>query len=454
MRFLILFVIIILYIVAQRLHINFTSESKTTSVFKCTCNITEDGTLEVLQLKQYFAMNSEKFFEKFNTPTSPNAKSFHVHNVTVTDCCVSFMISEYSVQASEIPSVGGSSFLIVITSEHHLATCSITDHFNGQYIVNCPLFDFCVDITAEASYINFGAFYEQKYTASLVFWTQKFCKSQFHIANESYRLLDDYIGWYRPTKSEPWSWVTITNKFLHKISKEKLHDCLQSVKSPVFFTGDSHLRYLFYALMDLFADLPPEMARTKIRYSIDYKNFHYFYTAHLTYYFEKYGDTFTPFFPAAKKLLLKFKSNYSSENQSYSLNIPERQIFAFSVGAFDVEMDNVKDLRDNIIPQLAEFIITLCNVSKIHGGKVIFLTSPPRFREFDKREEGRNNARIAAYNKLLIEALRPHGVKIFNFFAMTLNRYREQNVDGHHFLPAPNSVGENVAFEFMHELCQ
>ena len=177
MRFLMLFVIIILCIVAQRLLINFTSESKTTLVFKCTCNITEDGTLEVLQLKQYFAMKSEKFFEKFNTPTSPNAKSFLVHNVTVTDCCVSFMISEYFVQASEIPLVGGSSFLIVITSEHHLATFSITDHFNGQYIVNCPLFDFCVDITAEASYINFGAFYEQKYTASLVFWTQKFCKS-------------------------------------------------------------------------------------------------------------------------------------------------------------------------------------------------------------------------------------------------------------------------------------
>ena len=419
----------------------------------CKCDTAEDGTLEVIQLKQYLVKKSEKFFEKFNVPSSPSSHSFLIQNTTMTDCCVRFVISEKPLKY-DFALVGGSSFLITAISDRYLVTCSIIDHFNGQYTVYCPLHDFCVNVTAEASYINFGAFYEQKYTGSLIFWTKRLCLiDALNETSVNYRLPNNYRGWYRSNTSDSWSWVKIINRSVRRVTKDELRDCLSSVKSPVYFTGDSHLRYIFYALMNLYNDLPPEMARKKTRHVVTYKNFQYVYSAHLTYYFEKYGNKFTPFFPGARQLLLKLMSNYTTENQTTYSNVTKHQIFFFSVGAFDIETDNIENLQDSIIPQLTDFIITLQELAQVHDGRVIFLTSPPRLRQFDKRAEGRNNARIAAYNKLVIDVLKPHGITIVNFFAMTVNRYKEET-DGHHFLPTLNSAGENVAIQSLYELCR
>ena len=410
----------------------------------CTCEIAEEGTWETVQQKHYFEIKSAKFFEKFHALTSPNSYSFHVNYVTTTSCCAYFTITE-NIKGKNISSAGGSSFLVTAISNRHLVTCSTTDHFNGLYSVMCPLYELCVNVTAEVFYGNYGAFYERQYKESSTFWTHTPCKSNAINANKDYQLPNGYNGWYRSNKSEEWSWVKITNSSLQKISNDQLRTCLNSVTIPVHFIGDSHLRSVLFYLMKLFNDLSPELAATKLRRSLDYKNFHYDFSAHLT---DDSNLEFPPFFPRAKRLLNQY---LFSQNRSLPQNATKRQIFVFSVGVWDIAKESPEYLNNHVIPQLTDFMIKLHRLAQTYEGKVIYLTSPPSFRKFAKKEDGRNNAKIAAYNKLVIDAVRPHGVTIVNFFAMVLNRYREANADGHHFY---NDAGENVSRELLYQLCQ
>ena len=413
-----------------------------------SCDIAEEGSCDVLQVEKYFLMKKAKFFEKLDVSTSPDSNSFHVDNITTTNCCAQFTIAE-NIKSNNIPSAGGSSFLITAISDHYLVTCTTSDHFNGQYTVNCPLYDSCANINAEVFYVNFGGFYERQYTSSLVFWTQKLCITRaFDEPDRNYQSslsTGDYTGWYRSNTSEQWSWVTITNNALSKISTNQLRDCIDNVTVPVYLLGDSHLRYAFYKLLDLFNNLSPEMQKAKIRKGITYNNFHFDYCAHLTY---DGNPTFPPFFPRAQTLL-NHLSNMSDETIVSNAN--KRQIFVFSVGAFDLSKEPTEYLANEIIPPLTDFMIKLHHLAKNYGGKVIYLTTPPSFREFAKKPDGRNNARIAVYNKLVINAVRPHGVTIVNFFAMALNRYREANYDGHHFY---NDVGDTIARQLIFQICQ
>ena len=442
-----------LYVFGSYINLNYSIKHAFQLYFTCGCDIAEEGSCDTLQLEKYFQMKGAKFFEKLDVNISLNSYSFHVDHVTTTSCCAHFTITE-NIKSDNISSAGGSSFLITAISDHHLVTCTISDHFNGQYTVTCPLHDSCTNITAEVFYVNFGAFYERRYTSSLVFWTQKLCMTRaFQESDRNYQSSlpsNDYTGWYRSNTSEQWSWVTVTNNVLSTTSTNQLRDCLEKVSEPVYLFGDSHLRYVFYTLLDLFNDLPAEMQKTKIRNSVTYKNFHFDYSAHLTY---NGNPEFPPFFPRAKNLLYQL-SNMSSESQASFSSTNKRQIFVFSVGVWDIAWQNAEYLIDHVIPQLTDFMIKLHRLAQMHGGKVIYLAAPSSFRELAKKEDGRNNAKIAAYNKLVIDVVKPHGVTVVNFHAMTVNRYREANEDGHHFKPFPNSAGEQVARKVLNVLCK
>ena len=138
-------------------------------------------------------------------------------------------------------------------------------------------------------------------------------------------------------------------------------------------------------------------------------------------------------------------------DEKIASNANKRQIIVFPVGVFDISKKPIENLTNHIIPQFTDFMIKLHRLAKTYDGKVIYLSVPPSVREIAKKADGRNNAKIAANNKLVINVVRPHDVAIVNSFAMALSIYREANSYGHHFY---NDVGEIIARQLLFQIGQ
>ena len=416
---------------------------------KWNCDFKDIGETEQLQLQQYFTMKRSNLTLVFNESVSPTLFSFQVHNVAVYCNNVHFIINETALHNNK-SSVGGSSFLVSAISKHFLVTCSINDLFNGQYVVNCPLYDSCTNISAEVFYTNFGAFYEYNQVPSVIFLNLTIC----HPINSSTIDINDnvlskrYVGWYRRKASDVWSWAQIMDT-IRIVSTNYVSNCLHNITFPVYFYGDSHARYVFFYLLRQLKLLSPKIEHVKLKSKLDVKNFHYDFAASLTLF---NNPLFPPFFPRANNLLTLL-SNTSATGQPVG-NGTTRHVFVLSAGTWDAARDSVGYLQDHVVPKLTDYIITLQKLAEKHHSKVIYLTSPASNRRISKKIDGRNIAKLAAFNKLVTNILRNNGVTIVDYFAMTENRYRESNSDGFHYSTSPNSVGENVAKEVLYEICQ
>ena len=415
------------------------------------CDTKDIGETELLQLQQYLTVKRSSIILGCNKSIPPTLFSFIVHNVTNYCHNVHFIISETAPNNNRSSVGGGSSFLITATSEHFLVTCSISDLFNGQYIVNCPMYDFCVKISVEVLYTNFGAFCDRNYVPSVTFWKQTIChhsnlstdKTRDHLPSKN------YVGWYRQNASNIWSWIKITDT-IRIVSTNKLKRCLHKLTFPVYFFGDSHARYIFFYLLQLQNALPPKLKNVKLRAKLDVKNFHYDFAASLTLFD---NPLFPPFFPRAKNFL-NYLSHLSASGQLIG-NKTTRHVFVFSAGTWDAARDSIEYLQDHFVPNLTDYIIELHRLAESLSSKVIYLTSPASNRGIARNKiDGRNIAKLAAFNRLVTNSLRYNGVTIVDYFAMTVSRYRESNSDGFHYSTSPNSVGENVAKEVLYEICQ
>ena len=103
---------------------------------------------------------------------SPNSYSFHANNVITISSCALFTMTE-NINGNTISSAGVSCFLVTAISTYHLTTCSIIYHFNGNYLVICPLYEFCVSTKDEEFYGNLGAYYDRQCTLLVPFSERK-----------------------------------------------------------------------------------------------------------------------------------------------------------------------------------------------------------------------------------------------------------------------------------------
>jgi hypothetical protein len=261
------------------------------------------GEAELQLLREYERLVRYDNYSSINTKQSPSSYTFTVLDVTVSNYSLSFTINQQLKQhvngtiPPSSPLIGGASFYITVIGERHWSTCRATDSFNGRYVVECPMYDTCVSVTATVYYTDYGTFYIEDLGlgAYSVFWTQTVCKPSDSMLD--YSALDlTYVGWYRTKSSSSWIWM---DRGMEVKSKEELRTCLYGLHSagvPVSFVGDSHLRMVFHYVMDLFKD---STARTKVRNAIAFRNFNYTYATTL----EKQQPTFPTFLPSAQRLL-------------------------------------------------------------------------------------------------------------------------------------------------------
>ena len=92
--------------------------------------------------------NNAKYVKKFKwTHTLRECKrAKNIFTITITE---SFM---------DIPTSGGSSFIILQNNAHTRDFCPITDLFNGTYMAKCTLHEDITNIEGTIDFVNFTAF--------------------------------------------------------------------------------------------------------------------------------------------------------------------------------------------------------------------------------------------------------------------------------------------------------
>lgn len=70
--------------------------------------------------------------------------------------------SQCKILLAEQDSLGGSSFDVFSESKDELSSCSVKDHFNGNYTMTCPSSSSCINITAYVNYEHFDGVADKK----------------------------------------------------------------------------------------------------------------------------------------------------------------------------------------------------------------------------------------------------------------------------------------------------
>lgn len=439
------------------------------------------GETEVEQFRYYkqLVKYNNSLLQTLSTRT-PSSYTFQVLDVNVFNYSLTFIVDQEDFNGPVPYLIGGASFYVTVIGECHWSTCRTTDSFSGRYVVECPMYDACVNVTASVYFVDYGAFrYEDLGDESHnIFWSKTVCKatvdgvSDYAIGLRS----QTYIGWYRTNSSSEWMWVRRGRTAVK--SREELKKCLSNVTAPVYMLGDSHLRQVYYYVVDLLGLPMPEQFATKLRSSSHARNVHYTFVTSLL---EAHGPEFAAFLPYAYKLFSKFpkpaSSSFDVTNQTQQGQGQSSQ-FAFGdssefnkgrrrakpsvfmilcVGTWDVSLYSADYFIDTVIPALTNFTQELWSRGSVRGVKVIFLTMPASFngprQKHRSGPEGRNNARLAALNRLLTEKLVAQGVAVVDFFALTITRHTEAFADGYHYPTTPGMAGDAVARLVLQELC-
>ena len=216
------------------------------------------GSTEAKQLMKLLNHSSlgDTFISEWNTKIKVN---FSVNTLITHDCCAIIRLVDNSCQTANVSRLlpqGGSSFRSVVVNERRLYSCPFIDYFNGTYDVVCRLYDECHNVSIVLDYLDYSAFrWDSKLMEQLLF-VGNICRQ--HNTKHFY---DPYIGWYRNNSKDPWRWVRGEKDVM---TDDQLRSCIAKLPSPMFFIGDSHLRYTLYYWLLLENKLTTDMAKKNL----------------------------------------------------------------------------------------------------------------------------------------------------------------------------------------------
>ena len=435
-----------------------TSSSGNTSCLTCetidnivmsSCGYDKLGVTEIRQLKEYLRLKKSYNTQKIASETLRWKVSHKIHNVSMNGC-LQFIINETTSVNNQLTS-GGTNFHATISGKQHLIVCSTTDFFNGQYHISCPFYEECLNVSVKVLSTAFSAFYafQQQFKSEKFLLLTEICLSDFSSYSFSNVQKHDgkYTGWFRENESKPWTWY-FNGKEL--ISNQLLRDHFSNLTVPVYFFGDSHLRGVYYFLLKLLGGLTDKLAKTKLKSSMSFRNFHYNFSGTV---FQSKNAMFPSFFPNAKNLVTNLPEEPKRRTSEYITKYKTKQVVIISSGSWDVSLNGVEYFLNNVLPNLTDFLIHFNRACIRRNTKFIFLTMPACFQEITRNSsDGRNNAKIAALNRMLLDNLQSSNITVVDYFSLSVSRHQETGLDGYHFESLPNSVGEAVAKRVLQEI--
>ena len=111
------------------------------------------------EFEQYSCYREHKFDFPYVNYTLVEGNYNHVVRVVNTPLWTSEILTlQIREQFDGKFTRGGSNFHISLQGPHELDTCYYKDYFNGEYLVECPLFKGCNVVTVELDYVHFDAF--------------------------------------------------------------------------------------------------------------------------------------------------------------------------------------------------------------------------------------------------------------------------------------------------------
>ena len=426
-----------------------TCETQGTNV-TLSCKNDRLGVSEISQLKEYLRLiRSDNNSNLVSGILQQRVLSHKIHNISM-DGCLQFIISE-KIAINNQSTCGGTNFHVTVSGKQHLFVCSTTDHFNGHYHISCPVYDVCQNVSVKLLSTAFSAFYafQQQFKSEKFLWFKEICLADFFntFFSNVPKYENKYTGWYRENELKPWKWF-FNGKGL--LSNQLLLDNLSNFTVPVYFFGDSYLRGVYYYLLKLLNGFTDKLAKTKLKSSMSFRNFHYNFSGNV---FPWQNSTFPSFFPNAKNLIQNLPEESKKRTSEYVIRYKTEQIVIISSGSWDVSLNGVEYFVNDVLPNLTDFLIGFNRACIRRNTKFIFLAMPACFQEITRSNyDGRNNAKIAALNRMLLDPLQLNNVTVVDYFLLSISRHQETSADGYHFPSLPNSVGETVAKIVLQEI--
>ena len=140
---------------------------KINQIWKTDGNNSIDSTHTYEDISSKLFQNSVKWQRKIRMQSLKSWCNFTARNVkkynwtfTLSTCkeTNNVFIITITETLKDIPTSGGSSFIILQTSAHTKDFCPITDLFNGTYIARCTVYENVTNFKGKVDFVNFTAF--------------------------------------------------------------------------------------------------------------------------------------------------------------------------------------------------------------------------------------------------------------------------------------------------------
>jgi hypothetical protein len=360
---------------------------------------------------------------------------------------------------------GGNSYRSEYSGPQHYQLCTYVDYANDTYDVICKMYDTCADVSISVTYVAFGAYRWDGQFVNVNLFMRRVCNN---ITAKLRGFKDSaYTGWYRDNITQPLRWIPSYGQELPTDSRMKA--CLSALPLPVEFVGDSHMRYVFDGIISKKGANNFTSGKLKTQTEFD----------HFVFTFVGYSANHI-----LDDLLLNDKRGIvpgalKKENNTWTLQqivqdvqtqlmlwitreksgvkrLQVRQTLAISFGTWDLMRVNIKYFVTKTIPILRTFLESRRLDVDLSRVKVVLTTIPAAFelpyidpRYAPVRYDLRNNAMLAAANRLLVEtALMFDDVIIADWFSVTVAR-SSAATDRVHYLKEDTTSLNDVGIAMM-----
>jgi len=225
--------------------------------------------LDIVQLARLYPLNKTSTMKKGHPPMNDSLYTYNISHkvIRLSDRPQAVVIITVVEFRSANLTQGGSGFQTFVQSSSTTEECPYKDFFNGTYVICCYIRENNSSINIELQHADFSMFKGYRPISKRHIWNRLLTNitylSPIYAADDTCRekrFSGNASNGYWVKLQQKWNWV-IDACVMPFFSYQQLYECTQhKYEGNVQLIGDSHIRYLFYYLVQM-SDKQPHLIK-------------------------------------------------------------------------------------------------------------------------------------------------------------------------------------------------